>query len=109
MVGNVQSLNSPFSKIADEVQDRCKALGECVKQNGAKVVNKTVTVGKETLHNGSVVLNNTITHTKEALKKVPIQSISDIITNAKCVIPKNANNIVRAALLQQCISPSLGK
>lgn len=109
MAGNGQSLITPFNNIAEEVQDRCEAFGECVKQNGIKVVNKTVTISKETLHNGGVALNNTITYTKESLKKVLIQSISDIITNAKCVIPKNADNILRAALLQQCLSPSLGK
>lgn len=36
-------------------------------------------------------------------------SITNILSSSKCLIPSNANNIVRAALIQQCVSPSLGK
>lgn len=77
--------------VVHDIKDACDKAGECVRQNGANVVNKTVSVGKE------------------ALNKLPIRSIADIIQSAKCVIPKNADNILRAALLQQCVSPSLGK
>uniref|UniRef100_A0A2S2R408 Pancreatic lipase-related protein 1 n=1 Tax=Sipha flava TaxID=143950 RepID=A0A2S2R408_9HEMI len=106
--GQGQTLSSSFSKVAGDVQDRCRAIGECVKQNGAKVVDKTVTISKASLHHGATVLNSSIKFSKESLNKIPVHSISDIITKAKCVIPKNADNILRAALLQQCISPSLG-
>lgn len=75
--------------VVENIKDACEMIGECVKETGIKVVNKTVNA------------------TKESIEK--IKSIEDIISNAKCVIPKNANNILRAALLQQCISPSLGK
>lgn len=109
LTGNGQSLSTSFSKVAGNVQDRCKAFGECVRQNGVKVIDKTVTISKESLHNGATALNSTIKYTKESFNKIPVHSISDIITKAKCVIPKNADNILRAALLQQCISPSLGK
>lgn len=72
-------------------KDTCDTIGKCVRENGEKVTNKTVTI------------------TKETLNKVPVFSIADVIKKSKCVIPKNADNILRAALLQQCISPSLGK
>lgn len=41
--------------------------------------------------------------------KTIIKSIQDILKNIKCIIPNNADSITRAALLQQCISPSHGK
>ncbi|XP_050540541.1 LOW QUALITY PROTEIN: uncharacterized protein LOC126905138 [Daktulosphaira vitifoliae] len=56
--------------------------------------------------------------TKASLNKIPNiasglidwskSSIEDVITKAKCIIPKDANSITRAALLQQCLSPSFG-
>lgn len=36
-------------------------------------------------------------------------SITDIINKSKCMIPSGVSNIARAALLQQCVSPSSGK
>lgn len=96
MTGDGLSPSKPLGKISDlvkdttnnvkntggmvmhNIKDACDMVGECVRENGAKVVKK-------------------------------VESIADIITKAKCVIPKNADNILRAALLQQCISPGLGK
>lgn len=105
----VTDVQSTSTSIAQNVKDMCEKIGNCVKQSGTKVVNKTVTITKASLQHGSIVVNKTITTTKETLKKIPFKSIEEIIKKAKCVIPKNADNILRAALLQQCISPSLGK
>lgn len=105
----VTDVQSSSISIAQNVKDVCEKIGNCVKQSGAKVINKTVTITKESLQNGAIVVNKTITTTKETLKRIPLKSIEEIIKKAKCVIPKNADNILRAALLQQCISPSLGK
>lgn len=88
---NFRKITGSITDTVEDVKDLCENLGECVRENGKKVVNKTITV------------------TKESLKKIPIKNIADVIKNAKCVIPKDADNIARAALLQQCISPSLGK
>lgn len=109
-LGNGQFSNNPLSKLKEvithvdksedknastsftlNIKDACEKAGECLRKNGEKFVNKTVTV------------------TKETIKKVPVKSIADTISKAKCVIPKNADNILRAALLQQCISPSHGE
>lgn len=127
MTGNGQIPDSPVHKITGivknavtdvkdasvsvvhNVKDVCEKIGNCVRQSGTKVVDKTVTVTKESLQNGAMVVNKTVTTTKETLKKIPLNSIADIIKKANCVIPKNVDNIVRASLLQQCISPSLGK
>lgn len=84
-----KEIKDASTSVIENVKDACEMVGECVKKNGVMVVNKTVTA------------------TKESIQK--IQSIADIISKAKCVIPKDANNILRAALLQQCLSPSLGK
>lgn len=105
----VTDVQSSSISITQNVKDVCEKIGNCVKQSGTKVVNKTVTITKESLQNGAIVVNKTITTTKETLKKISFKSIEEIIKKAKCVIPKNADNILRAALLQQCISPSLGK
>jgi len=105
----VTSVKNSTTLIVHNVKDVCEKIGNCVKQSGIKVVNKTVTITKESLQNGATVVNKTITTTKETLKRIPLKSIEEIIKKAKCVIPKNADNILRAALLQQCISPSLGK
>lgn len=86
-----KNVKNTGAMMVSNVKDACDMFGECVRENGARAVNKTVTI------------------TKESLNKIPVQSITDIITKAKCVIPKNADNILRAALLQQCISPGLGK
>ncbi|XP_029343728.1 inactive pancreatic lipase-related protein 1 [Acyrthosiphon pisum] len=104
----VTGVQDSTTLIVHNVKDICEKIGDCVKQSGTKVVNKTVTITKESLQNGATVVNKTITTTKETLKKIPLKSIEEIIKKAKCVIPKNADNILRAALLQQCISPSLG-
>jgi len=77
--------------LPQNIKDACDQLGECVKESGASVVNKTVSKAKE------------------SIKKIPVTNIADIISKAKCVIPKNADNILRAALLQQCISPGYSK
>lgn len=86
-----RKITGAVTGLAKDAKDSCEKFGECVRENGNKAVNKTITL------------------TKESLKKIPVKNIADIINNAKCVIPKNADNIARAALLQQCISPSLGK
>jgi len=104
----VSDVKNSTTSIFHNVKDLCEKIGECAKQSGTKVVNKTVTITKESLQNGATVVNKTITTTKETLKKIPLKSIEEIIKKAKCVIPKNADNILRASLLQQCISPSLG-
>lgn len=69
--------------------DALKVAGELVKENKDIVVNKTATA------------------TKQLIQK--IQSIEDTINDAKCIIPKDADDILRAKLLQQCLSPNLGK
>lgn len=109
MAGDGQFLDSPLKKITvvgknaatdfqtggtsaiKSLKDSCDAIGKCVRENGERVTNKTVAI------------------TKETLNKVPVFSIADVIQKSKCVIPKNADNILRASLLQQCVSPSLGK
>ncbi|VVC38884.1 Hypothetical protein CINCED_3A008727 [Cinara cedri] len=109
-------LPNPFSVITEVVKgvttngkDACEIIGRCLKQTGARVVNKSVTITKETLKTGANTINTTITTTKDSIKKVSeVTSIPDILNKFKCVIPKNADNILRATLLQQCISPSLG-
>lgn len=85
-----ENQNDPGSFLLD-VKDACKNGIACVRNTGEKFVNRTIVV------------------TKDTIKKIPVYSIGDIISKAKCVIPKNADNILRASLLQQCISPSLGK
>jgi len=104
----VTDIKDTSISIGHNVKDVCEKIGNCVKQSGTKVVNKTVTITKESLQNGATAVNKTITATKETLK-IPFKSIEEIIKKAKCVIPKNADNVLRASLLQQCISPSLGK
>lgn len=95
--------------VTTDVKNRCDIMNSCAKQTGDKVVNKAVTITKGTLQTGANTINNTITTTKDTLKKVPgVTSIPDILKKFKCVIPKDADNILRASLLQQCISPSLG-
>lgn len=109
LAGDGQFLDNPLKKITGvgknvatdfqtggssaikNLKDSCDTIGKCVKENGERATNKTVTIAKETLN------------------KVPVFSIVDVIQKSKCVIPKNADNILRASLLQQCISPSLGK
>lgn len=105
----VTNIQSSTTLIVHNVKDVCEKIGDCVRQSGTQVVNKTVTITKESLQNGATVVNKTITTTKETLKRIPLKSIEEIIKKSKCVIPKNADNILRAVLLQQCISPSLGK
>jgi len=105
----VSDVKDSTTSILHNVKDVCEKIGDCARQSGTKVVNKTVSITKESLQNGATVVNKTITTTKETLKKIPFKSIEEIIKKAKCVIPKNADNVLRAALLQQCISPSLGK
>lgn len=79
------------TSLQENIKDTCDRIGNCVKQSGINAVNKTVT------------------KTKETINKIPVKSIADIISKSKCVIPKDADNILRAALLQQCVSPSYGK
>lgn len=105
----VTEVKDSTTSVLHNVKDVCEKVGDCVRQSGTKVVNKTVSITKESLQNGATVVNKTITTTKETLKKIPLKSIEEIIKKAQCVIPKNADNILRASLLQQCISPSLGK
>jgi hypothetical protein len=105
----VSDVKDSTTSILHNVKDVCEKIGDCARQSGTKVVNKTVSITKESLQNGATVVNKTITTTKETLKKIPLKSIEEIIKKAKCLIPKNADNVLRAALLQQCISPSLGK
>lgn len=89
--GGIKNAATHIKDTGMTVVDTCSKIGECAKQNGGKVVNTTVTKAKETIN------------------KIPIHSITDIISKSKCIIPKDANNIVRAALLQQCISPNFSK
>lgn len=96
-------------EVSKDVKNICDITNSCVKRTGDKVVNKAVTITKGTLQVGASTINTTITTTKDTLKKVPgVTSIPDILKSFKCVIPKDADNILRASLLQQCISPSLG-
>ncbi|XP_060861551.1 inactive pancreatic lipase-related protein 1-like isoform X2 [Metopolophium dirhodum] len=105
---SVTGVQSSTTLIVHNVKDICEKIRDCVKQKGNNVVNKTVTIAKESLQNGATVVNKIITTTKETFKRISFKSIEEIIKKSKCVIPKNADNILRAALLQQCISPSLG-
>lgn len=116
LTGDGQMLPNPFSAVTRvvknataDVKDGCEMIGDCSRQTGSKMVNRTVTITKGTLQTGTNVINTTITTTKDSLNKFPgVTSIPDTLNKFKCVIPKNADNILRATLLQQCISPSLG-
>lgn len=109
MSNPLSTVTGMVKRVTTNVKNDCEMIGSCVKQTGANVMNKTVSVTKETLQTGASAINTTIMTTKDSLKKVPkITSIPDILNKFKCVIPKNADNILRASLLQQCISPSLG-
>lgn len=99
--GVVQNASEDFKDTTtlavENVKSACEMIGDCVRRNGAKVVNNTV-----------AVVDKTVVTTKDSLRQ-SVKSITDIISKTKCAIPKNADNLLRAALLQQCISPSLGE
>lgn len=79
-----------------------------LKNTGTKVAgitkNITETTVNKTKEHGEKIANVT-----SELIDWSKSSIEDVITKAKCIIPKDANSITRAALLQQCLSPSFGK
>lgn len=112
IVGVVRNVSTDFKNTTtvtvENVKSACELIGDCVRQSGANVVNRTVTVTSESLKNGATAVDKAVTTTRDSVK-FSVRSISDIISKSKCVIPKNADNILRAALLQQCVSPSLGK
>jgi len=83
-------VNTASMSLYQTIEDSCDQIGECMKRTGTSAVNKTVSKAKE------------------SISKIPVKNIADIISKSKCVIPKDADNILRAALLQQCISPSYG-
>ncbi|XP_050443861.1 pancreatic triacylglycerol lipase-like [Adelges cooleyi] len=81
-IGEVKDTNKAA---IDRVKETCNMTGGCIKGQVSRLVDTAAGI---------------IDYSKT--------SISDIISKSKCVIPKDADNIVRAALLQQCVSPSFG-
>ncbi|XP_050540529.1 uncharacterized protein LOC126905129 [Daktulosphaira vitifoliae] len=102
-----------FKKPSDNVisstdDTKSNSLIKNIFDSGLQAINNAKNINDTTINKTTEDSNKLSNIAASGLIDWSNSSIEDAIIKANCIIPKDANSITRALLLQQCLSPSFG-